>query len=841
MTDSAEDILAAALAIPDPDQREAFVERACAGQPQIQRWVLQLLTDRDESRPTVPAPAAPQPATLAEAGTDQVGPFRLVQKLGEGGMGVVFLAEQDQPVRRRVALKIVKPGMDSGPILARFESERQALALMDHPGIARVLDAGTTEVGRPYFVMELVDGVAITRFAEQHALGLRPRLELFAEVCLAIQHAHQKGVIHRDIKPSNVLVTVIDGKPVPKVIDFGLAKALHLTAEERGYQTQFGAVVGTPEYMAPEQAALAGIDADTRGDVYSLGVLLYQLLTGTTPVSREDSGSTGMMELLRHVVLDEPEKPSARLGRAGRTKLARQVRGELDWIAMKALEKDRARRYQTAFGLATDVRRYLAGEPVEAGPPSAWYRLSKFAARHRAALLTAAAVAVLLICSTAVSVRLAVYADQERRLADEVLEYLRADVLGQPGPDLQARPWAPVNPDRTVRESLRLAGDRLHGRFPGQPRLEVALRNTIGNALREMGEAEDAERQLDQALRLARERLGPEHPDTARTMYNLSWVYGRQGRYADLEALSEELVPLAQKVFGRRDKVTLASQRGLGWVLLMQGRYERSEGMLEPTLAALRQVCGPSSEETLDCLDTLATCRRYRGKYAEADALLEEATSVGEGLGEDGRMYLCSTRLEQALLRACQGRFAEADDLSRAVVAELRDRLTELHPEARQAARERAWVLLRAGKDHEAVGLLRGLVEVATEKVRGEAPARSAAIWQLYAQTLLKAGEYSAAEVRLRVVRRVYDEVYPDHWMLDRALSDLGASLLGQNKFDAAEPLLRGGHDGLSRRKATLPAFEVDCLRLARERLAQLYQAWGKPDEARRWQSDAGR
>jgi tetratricopeptide (TPR) repeat protein len=318
-------------------------------------------------------------------------------------------------------------------------------------------------------------------------------------------------------------------------------------------------------------------------------------------------------------------------------------------------------------------------------------------------------------------------------------------------------------------------------------------------------------------------------------MYSLSWVYGRQARYADLETLSDQLVPLARKVLGGQDRLTLASQRGLGWVLLMQGRYERAESVLEPTLAALRAVSVPSDQETLDCLDTLATCFRYRGKYDRADALLGEAASQAEGLGDDGRMYLRSTRLEQSLLRACQGRFGEADDLSAGVVEEMTASLTEQHPETRLAMRERAWILQRAGKHDQAASLLRRLIDAAD--VKGESEGRSAGIWQLYAESLLRGGKFAEAEVRLRVVRRVYAKLYPEHWLHDRAVGDLGASLLGQKKFDAAEPLLREGYEGLIRRKDTLPAFEIDLLPQARQRLAQLYEAWGKPDAARRWRS----
>ena len=331
------------------------------------------------------------PLPFSERRGMSIGHYRLLQKIGEGGMGTVYMAEQDKPVRRRVALKIIKPGMDSNQVLARFEADRQALALMDHQNIARVLDAGTTDSGRPYFVMELVNGVPITKYCDDAQLSPRERLELFVPVCQAIQHAHQKGIIHRDIKPSNVLVTLYDGKPVPKIIDFGVAKAIDQRLTERTMFTHYGAIVGTLEYMSPEQAEMSALGVDTRSDIYSLGVLLYELLTGSTPLEGVTLREAGYAEILRRIKEEDPPKPSTRLSESSErlpsisaqrhtepARLTRLLRGELDWIVMKALEKDRTRRYETASGLARDIACYLAGDPVEAGPPSATY---KFAAR----------------------------------------------------------------------------------------------------------------------------------------------------------------------------------------------------------------------------------------------------------------------------------------------------------------------------------------------------------------------------------------------------------------------------------------------------------------------------
>ena len=367
----------------------------------------------------------PAQPPLTEVTASHIGPYKRLRKIGEGGMGVVYMAEQETPIRRQVALKIIKPGMDSDQVIARFEAERQALALMDHPGIAKVLDAGTTDTGRHYFVMELVHGIPITDYCDRNQLSLAERLELFICVCQAIQHAHQKGIIHRDIKPSNVLVTLHDGRPVPKVIDFGLAKAIDQRLTERTLFTQFGEVIGTLEYMSPEQAEMGSLDIDTRSDIYSLGVVLYELLTGSTPLGRVRLRETTYAEILRRIREEEAPKPSSRLSESAAAlatiaaqrktepaRLAKLVRGELDWIVMRAVEKDRTRRYETAGGLARDVERFLRHEPVEAGPPSARYKMSKFARRHRTALATAGLFALLLIGGAAVSTYSAIRARQ---------------------------------------------------------------------------------------------------------------------------------------------------------------------------------------------------------------------------------------------------------------------------------------------------------------------------------------------------------------------------------------------------------------------------------------------
>jgi serine/threonine protein kinase len=431
MSDSG--IFKAAVKLP-ADRRAAYLDQACGDNQALRQEVESLLQAHEAPGSFLGRLGAGRGMTedyppITERPGTVIGPYKLMEQIGEGGMGLVFVAEQQHPVRRRVALKIIKPGMDSKQVIARFEAERQALAMMDHQNIAKVFDAGTTETGRPYFVMELVHGVPITEYCDANKLTPQQRLELFVPVCQAIQHAHQKGIIHRDIKPSNVLVTMYDDKPVPKVIDFGVAKAIEQRLTEKSVYTQFGTLVGTFEYMSPEQAEMNAFGVDTRSDIYALGVLLYELLTGTTPLEKQRLREAAFDEIRRIIREEEPQRPSVRLSTSGTlakvaaarktepAKLSRLMKGELDWVVMRCLEKDRSRRYDTASGLAKDVERYLKDEPVEARPPSAWYRLRKAARRNRAVLTVAGVVAAAVVIGTAATLWQAAKRIEEQAIA----------------------------------------------------------------------------------------------------------------------------------------------------------------------------------------------------------------------------------------------------------------------------------------------------------------------------------------------------------------------------------------------------------------------------------------
>jgi serine/threonine protein kinase/tetratricopeptide (TPR) repeat protein len=461
---NADTVFAEAIEIASPEERAAFIERAYASDAELRRQVEKLVRDHFQAGSFLERPAANLDKTGVFTPSDQddqlattttaaahtpgtmIGPYKLLEQIGEGGMGLVFVAEQQQPIKRRVALKIIKPGMDSRQVIARFEAERQALAMMDHPNIAKVHDGGTTPEGRPYFVMEFVKGTPITDYCDQHRLTTRPRLELFVDVCQAVQHAHQKGIIHRDLKPSNVLVEIHDVRPVVKVIDFGIAKATGQQLTDKTLYTGVAQMVGTPLYMSPEQAGLSSLDVDTRSDVYSLGVLLYELLTGTTPFDGETLKKAGYDEMRRIIREDEPPRPSARLSTLQRAhlstvaerrgleprRLSQHLRGELDWIVMRALEKDRNRRYESASGLARDVERYLNEEPVEAAPPSAGYRLKKLLRRNKGRVLVAGLVLIGLLVTTPLSLMLAAR-DRElahrRQLVQQGIDDALAEVM----------------------------------------------------------------------------------------------------------------------------------------------------------------------------------------------------------------------------------------------------------------------------------------------------------------------------------------------------------------------------------------------------------------------------
>jgi serine/threonine protein kinase/tetratricopeptide (TPR) repeat protein len=665
-SNQAKSIFLAAIDGHAPEQWPGFLQQACAGDIVLRAEVEKLLHAQAAlgsfHEATGLAPPEPADQPIAERPGTVIGPYQLLEQIGEGGMGVVYLAEQEQPVRRRVALKIVRPGLDTAQVLARFEAERQALALMDHPNIAKVLDAGTTASGRPYFVMELVRGMPITEFCDYNRLPPEVRLRLFLDVCRAIQHAHHKGVIHRDIKPTNVLVTVLDGVPVVKVIDFGIAKAVVQKLTERTLRTALGQMIGTPAYMSPEQAETGGLDIDTRSDVYALGVLLYELLTGTTPLEGERLREAGYAELQRLIREEEAPQPSRRLMALGGSatepadnrgldvkRLVRLLAADLDWVVLKALEKDRNRRYDTPGSFAEDVERFLQREAILARPPSLAYKVKKFTQRHRAAVLTGSAVAAVLLAGAAVATWQAVIATrakqdalaaaaaekEARQLAqareaetEAVLKFLEDRVFAAARPEGQ-----PGGFGRAVklRRVLEAALPFVETSFTNEPLTEARLRMTLGRSFWDLGETKIAADQWQRARTLYTRHLGPDAPDTLRSMHNLANSYHALGRLDDALKLRQETLALRQVRLGPDHPSTLMSMNNLAISYYAVGRHADALKLRQETLALRKTKLGPDHPETLQSMWGVAESLARLERGAEAVPVIDECVRRAAG------------------------------------------------------------------------------------------------------------------------------------------------------------------------------------------------------------------
>jgi serine/threonine protein kinase/tetratricopeptide (TPR) repeat protein len=581
------------------------------------------------------------PVEQLKAGATIAGKYKLIDELGRGGMGVVYLAEQVAPIQRKVAVKIIKLGMDTKQVIARFEAERQALALMDHPSIAKVYDAGATETGRPYFVMEYVKGVPITEYCDTHRLNNSERLELFQEVCHGVQHAHQKGIIHRDIKASNILVAIHDNKPVPKIIDFGVAKATAQRLTERTMFTEMGQLIGTPEYMSPEQAEMSGLDIDTRTDIYSLGVLLYELLVGALPFDSDTLRAAGLGEIQRIIRETDPPKASTRLSSLGdfqttiaKTRntdpsaLRRQLKGDLDWIICKAMEKDRTRRYETVNGLAADIRRHLDNDPVLARPPSTTYRVQKMISRHKIGFVFTVALAVLIvgfaIAMTIASARIAAErdrAEEEAAKATAINAFLQ-DTLGS------ANPIEGSDREITVLEALETASDKIEEAFSNQPEVEVVVRHTIGVTYLRLGHYDRAEEMLKSALSVARKAYPSNHPELAAPMTSLAVLLHERGKFDEAEALYREALELRQRHFGRDDEGTASILSNLGILLQDKGDTEAAEPIFREILDMDRKLLGDDDLNVAIDLNNLGNIMRDKGDYESGESYLREAISI---------------------------------------------------------------------------------------------------------------------------------------------------------------------------------------------------------------------
>lgn len=641
-----------------------------------------------------PAPAGPDAETViarpdiprSDAGhrrADPVGPGRrighylLKRPIGEGGMGLVWEADQQEPIRRRVALKMVKRGMDTAEFIARFTSERQALAMMNHPAIAKVLDAGATEEGRPYFVMEFVEGVPLNDYCDGARLELRRRLELFIHICEGVQHAHQKAIIHRDLKPSNVLVTVTDGQPLPKIIDFGVAKALDSEQFDDLLTTGAGQLIGTPEYMSPEQTGLSDAGIDTRTDVYALGVVLYELLVGQRPFRREDLAAMNLLDVLRTIREVEPPRPSVRLAQQGRQSagdlegaarcrglepaaLVRAVRGDLDWITMRALEKERDRRYESAAALAQDVRRHLDDEPVSVGPPSRRYRLRKFVRRHRTGVAAGAVVALAVLLGIAGTTTGLIRAMRAEKRALQEADNARQVSGFLVGMFEAADPEHARSATITAREILAAGSERIGTDLQGQPQVQARLHGTIGSVYRKMGLYDEAEPELLRAAELRRLTVGVPPADMAASLGDLAGLYLAQARYAEAESTLHSAVPLLDKA-NREGRLQLAgSLTDLASVYRRQGRYDEAEPLYRRGLDIRLAELGTSHTDVAASYNSLGLLCWNRGRFAESERYYKQALEIWEqvhgpehalvakGLNNLGLLYHHQKRYDEA-------------------------------------------------------------------------------------------------------------------------------------------------------------------------------------------------
>ncbi|MGA2444523.1 MAG: serine/threonine-protein kinase [Opitutaceae bacterium] len=720
-----EELFTAALELPAAE-RQRYLEQACGGDTELLRRVQALLRVHEEVGDFLETPAVADRADVAHAGESKplleeaagtmIGRYKLLQKIGEGGCGVVYMAEQEEPVRRRVALKVIRLGMDTREVIARFEAERQALALMDHPNIARVFDAGATDTGRPYFVMELVRGLKITDYCDQHNLSTAERLNLFIQVCHAVQHAHQKGIIHRDIKPSNILVTLQDGEPVPKVIDFGIAKATAGRLTDKTLYTAFEQFIGTPVYMSPEQAELSSVDVDTRSDIYSLGVLLYELLTGHTPFETTELLQTGLDEMRRHIREVEPPKPSTRLRTlevAALTttaqhrsteppKLLHLVRGDLDWIVMRCLEKKRARRYETANELARDLEHHLHDEPVMARPPSQFYRLQKLVRRNKLTFIAAGAIAVVLVIGLAVSTwmffrekaareravaaeqaqaRLRQQAQAAQRTAEteaaksrQVAQFL-TDMLKGVGPSVA------LGRDTTLlREILDKTAERLGKDLKEQPEVEAELRQTLGQVYRDLGVYAPAESMLRQSLDLRRRAHGDNDPIVAATMSDLGEVLYLESKLDEAENLVRRALAIQEKLWGKQHLDVARSWHRLGLILFARRKNPEAVLAYREALAIQRQLVKGADPEVAANLLDLGVAVYRSTSAAEGEALIREALEMRRKLFGNEHPDVADAMFELGRVLNRQLKRPEADAVLRDTLAMQRKLLGNDHP-----------------------------------------------------------------------------------------------------------------------------------------------------------------
>ena len=776
-----------------------------------------------------PAPPEPDPPPATDltrlpdhgaSSLPQVGPYRLLRRIGEGGMGDVWLAEQLRPVHRQVALKVIKSGMDTREVIARFDAERQALALMNHPNIAAVYDAGATPEGRPYFAMEYVHGIPITEYCDKQRLTIQERLALFVDVCAGVQHAHQKGIIHRDIKPSNVLVATQDEKHTPKIIDFGVAKAISQPLADRTVFTEIGQLIGTPEYMSPEQAEMTNLDIDTRTDVYSLGVLLYEMLTSRRPHDSKELRRAGVAEIQRKLREDEPAKPSSRISTLGAEstlsatnrrvdprRLEKALKGDLDWITMKALEKDRVRRYETAHALALDVERHLKNEAVMAGPPSGLYRVRKLYVRHRRTFLAAGAVALALVVGvigTSWALLQAVRAERQaaasgveaRRqtaVAEAVNAFLNEDLLAV------ARPSAArgQGKDVSMREVLDVAAERIDqaskagGRFAAEPLVEAQIRNTLADTYIALGEYTAAEPQAKRALDLRRSALGSEHAATVKMMSMLGNIYWRQNRLDDATPLFQNAFEISRRVLGQDHPAALTNQMNLANLHRAKGQYKAAEPLYEYLIETQGRVLGAEHPNTLDTMGNYANFLQETGRYEKAESLHRRELEIRRRVQGEKVPGTVSTMNNLANDLDSLGRHEDAVTLMKRALELKIELYGSAHPSTFNSIDSLATFADHMGRDADAESLHRQALDGRT---RALGPRHRLTIdsEERLANILSNLGRFAEAErLAATAVSRSLESLGETHLTAVAAHDTRSKALLGLHRADEAVPILQ--------------------------------------------------